>query len=95
MDVKMKELVSLGASVSAHCFPCFDYHLEQARKLGIREEEIQESIRAGYMVMNGAGQKMREKIEDTLPEFPLQKNESCLNNQRTKENPSLASIVRF
>ena len=44
MDVKLKELVSLDASGSAHCFPCFDYHLKQARKLGICEEEIQESI---------------------------------------------------
>jgi AhpD family alkylhydroperoxidase len=94
MDDKMKELVSLGASVSAHCFPCFDYHLEQARKLGICEEEIQESIRAGYMVMNGAGQKMREKIKDTFPEISIQKNESCSNSPR-KKKPSLASIVRF
>ena len=94
MDVKTKELVSLGSSVSAHCLPCFDYHLEQARKLGICEEEIQESIRAGYMVMNGAGQKMWEKIKDTLPGFSIQNNESCSDNQR-KNKSSLASIVRF
>ena len=94
MDVKMKELVSLGSSVSAHCLPCFDYHLEQARKLGICEEKIQESIRAGYMVMNGAGQKMWEKIKDTLPGFSIQKNESCSNTQRIKK-PGYASIVRF
>ncbi|NIM57968.1 MAG: hypothetical protein GTO16_03365 [Candidatus Aminicenantes bacterium] len=94
MDIKTKELVSLGASVSAHCFPCFDFHLEQARKLGISEEEIQESIRAGYMVMNGAGEKILEKIKDTLPGISLQKNESCSNNQR-KKKPSLASIARF
>jgi len=94
MDVKMKELVSLGSSVSAHCFPCFDYHLEQARKLGICEEEIQESIRAGYMVMNGAGQKVLEKIKEALPEFSIQKNESCSNNLRIKK-PRYASIVRF
>ena len=94
IDDKMKELVSLGASVSAHCFPCFDYHLEQARKLGICEEEIKESIRAGYLVMNGSGKKMWEKIKGALPGFSIQKNESCSSNQR-KKKPSLASIVRF
>ncbi len=94
MDVKIIELVSLGSSVSAHCLPCFDYHLEQARKLGICEEGIQESIRAGYMVMNVAGQKIWEKVKDTLPGFSIQKNESCSNNQRIKM-PSHASIVRF
>jgi AhpD family alkylhydroperoxidase len=94
MDVKMKELVSLGASVSAHCFPCFDYHLEQARKLGISEKEIQECIRAAYMVLNGAGQKILEKIKDTFPGISIQKNEGFSNDQREKK-PSLSSMVRF
>jgi AhpD family alkylhydroperoxidase len=94
MDVRMKELVSLGASVSAHCFPCFDFHLEQARKFGIGEKEIQESIRAGFMVMNGAGDKMREKIKDAFPEFSIQENESCTNRQKTKMTRHL-SMVRF
>jgi AhpD family alkylhydroperoxidase len=94
MDVKMKELVSLGASISAHCFPCFDYHLEQARKLGICEEEILESIRAGFMVMNGAGDKMREKIEEKLPGISLKGNESCSSSQRIKRT-YLAPPVRY
>jgi len=94
MDVKLRELVSLGASVSAHCLPCFDYHLEQARKLGICEGEIQESIRAGFMVMNGAGDKMMEKIRETLPEISLKGNESCLSSQRIKRT-YLAPPVRY
>ncbi len=94
MDVRMKELVLLGASVSAHCFPCFDYHLERARKLGISEAEIQESIQAGFMVMNGAGDKMREKIQLTLPEILLKGNESCSSNSR-KKKIRFSSLVRF
>lgn len=94
MDEKLKELVLLGASVSAHCFPCFDYHLEQARKLGICEVEIQESIKAGFMVMNGAGDKMREKIEETLPKISLKGNESCVASQRIKK-VHLFPAVRF
>lgn len=85
MDVKLRELVSLGASVSAHCFPCFDYHLEQARKLGICEEEIQEAIRAGFMVMSGAGQKMLEKIRAALPAISLQGDENCLDSRKKKK----------
>jgi AhpD family alkylhydroperoxidase len=94
MDMKLKELISLGASVSAHCFPCFDYHLEQARILGICEEDIREAVRSGFMVMNGAGDKMREKIQDTLPEFSIRKNESCSNNPRVKKILR-APVVRF
>jgi AhpD family alkylhydroperoxidase len=94
MDAKSKELVFLGASVSAHCFPCFDYHLEQARKLGICEGDIQESIKAGFMVMNGAGDKMKEKIEQTLQGISFQGDESCSNNPRKKKT-RLSAVVRF
>lgn len=94
MDKKMKELVFLGASVSAHCFPCFDFHLEQARKLGVGEEEIHESVRAGFMVMNGAGDKMREKIEDRLPGISIQDYESCAEIRGIKKTSHL-SMVRF
>jgi AhpD family alkylhydroperoxidase len=94
MDMKLRELISLGASVSAHCFPCFDYHLEQARKFGICEEDIKEAIRSGFMVMNGAGDKVWEKIRDTMPEFSIAKNESCSNGSRSHKIHR-NSIVRF
>ena len=94
MDAKWKELIFLGASVSAHCFPCFDYHLEQARKLGICEEDIRESIQAGFMVMNGAGDKMKEKINETLPAISLRGSESCSDNPKKKKT-LLSPVVRF
>lgn len=94
MDVKQKELIFLGASVSAHCFPCFDYHLEQARKLGIAESEIQEAVRAGFMVMNGAGQKMSEKIKAVLTGILLQDNDSCTDIQ-SKKNTRLTPMIHL
>ncbi len=94
MDAKTKELVSLGASVSAHCFPCLDYHLEQARKLGIGEEDIREAIRAGQAVMNGAGDKMREKIKEALPELSLREDESCVDDRKAKR-ARFSSVVRL
>jgi AhpD family alkylhydroperoxidase len=96
MDAKLKELVFLGASVSAHCFPCLDYHLEQARKLGICEADIQESIQAGFMVMNGAGDKMKGKIQQTFPDISLKGNESCSNNPKKAKNKNLhVPVIRF
>ena len=94
MDKKAKELVFLGASVAAHCFPCFDHHLEQARKLGICEVDIRESIRAGFMVMNGAGDKMREKIEKAVSEITFRGNESCVNSPNIRR-PFHVPVVRF
>lgn len=77
MDGKTKELIAIGASVSAHCFPCLDYRLEEASKLGISSREIHQAVKAGIMVMNGASQKMVERIKALLPEIAARGNESC------------------
>jgi hypothetical protein len=94
MDLKWKELIFLGACISAHCFPCFDYHLERAKKLGICEDDIRESIQAGFMVMNRAGDKMRIKINETLPQLSLMGSESCSSNPKLKK-PYHIPVVRF
>ena len=60
MDKKMKELIAIGASVAAHCQPCLDWHLEQARGLGATEDEIETATKVGFMVEDGAGKAMRE-----------------------------------
>lgn len=60
MDKKMKELIAIGASVAAHCQPCLDWHLNQARGLGATEDEIETATKVGFMVEDGAGKAMRE-----------------------------------
>jgi AhpD family alkylhydroperoxidase len=60
MDEKTKELIAIGASVSAHCQPCVSYHVGKAQGLGVSEESIQEAIGVGQMVERGAGAAMRE-----------------------------------
>ncbi len=54
MEEKIKELIAIGASVTAHCQPCLKYHMEQALNLGISAEEINEAISVGKTVEKGA-----------------------------------------
>ncbi len=54
MDEHVRELIAIGASVSAHCQPCLSHHLEKARELGISDEEILAAIETGQMVSRGA-----------------------------------------
>ncbi len=58
IDVKIKELIAIGASVSANCHPCVKYHVNQARELAIDEDEIQQAIDVGIMVRKGAAGQM-------------------------------------
>lgn len=60
MDERTKELIAIGASVSAHCQPCLTYHVEKARELGINVEEINAAIETGHMVGKGAMSAMRK-----------------------------------
>lgn len=70
MNEKTKELIAVGASVSANCHPCLEYHVRAARENGASDEEITEAIGMGKMVAKGAMGKMNQfarTILDTVP----------------------------
>ena len=58
IDDKTKELVAIGASITAHCQPCLQYHVDQARRLGAGDQEIAGAIEVGKQVRRGAGAQM-------------------------------------
>jgi len=64
MDEKTKELIAIGASVSAHCQPCVSYHVGKAQGLGVSEESILEAIGVGQMVERGAGGAMGDFVKE-------------------------------
>lgn len=65
MDEKTKELIAIGASISAHCQPCLTFHVDQAKRLGLGEDEIREAVAVGKMVQKGAMAAMN-KFAQTL-----------------------------
>jgi AhpD family alkylhydroperoxidase len=58
MDNKIKELISIGASISANCQPCLEYHTGKAIEYGASEIEMKEAIEVGTLVRRGAAAKM-------------------------------------
>jgi AhpD family alkylhydroperoxidase len=66
MDDQTKELIAIGASVTANCEPCLKYHLNQAKEYGASEELIVEAIEVGKMVKKGAMGKYNEFISSIL-----------------------------
>ena len=58
LEDKTKELIAIGASISANCQPCLDYHLSKAQEYGAEESEIAEAINVGNLVRRGAAAKM-------------------------------------
>jgi len=65
IDNKPKELIAIGASVSANCHPCIKYHVNKAHELVIDDDEIRQAIEVGKMVRKGAVSEM-DKLISTL-----------------------------
>jgi AhpD family alkylhydroperoxidase len=66
MDTRTKELIAIGASVTANCVPCLRFHVEKARKVGAEEAEIREAVDVGRMVRKGAATQWEAEAEAIL-----------------------------
>jgi AhpD family alkylhydroperoxidase len=75
MDDKTRELIAIGASITAHCQPCLTYHIDKARQMGIDEQEIREAATVGQKVEKGAMAAMRDFTQESL-QAPAQKPQS-------------------
>ncbi|MBN2181775.1 MAG: carboxymuconolactone decarboxylase family protein [Sedimentisphaerales bacterium] len=64
LDEKIRELIAIGASVSANCHSCVKYHTARAREMKIDEDEIRQAIDVGKMVRKGAAGQMDKLIEE-------------------------------
>lgn len=65
LDNRVKELIAIGASITANCQPCLQYHVTKALENGADEQEIKEAVDVGGMVRKGAASKM-DKFASSL-----------------------------
>lgn len=62
MDNRLKELIAIGASITANCQPCLEDHVKKAKENGAGKEEIVEAIETGILVRRGAASKMDKLV---------------------------------
>lgn len=67
MDTKQKELIAIGASVTATCIPCLKYHFDKAKDAGASDEEIAEAIQVGRNVRTGSARIWDEEAAKVTP----------------------------
>lgn len=77
MDVKIKEMIAIGASVTANCIPCIRYHFNKGREVGLTDAEIKVAIQVGKSVRTGAAQKWDEEVRGLFSFSPERQNTSC------------------
>ncbi len=73
LDDRIKELVAVGASISANCQPCLRYHTDKAIEFGANSGDIAEAIKMGEGVRKGAASKMDDfssSLKNVVPSRP-------------------------
>ncbi len=60
------ELVAIGAAIAANCEPCFKYHYDQARKLGVSAQDMSRAVTMAQAVKDAPARAMLELAERYL-----------------------------
>ncbi len=68
MEERTRELIAIGASVTANCEPCLRHHLRKAAECGAGREEISAALAVGKEVRKGAAAMMERLIARLEPE---------------------------
>lgn len=58
LTTKERELVALGAALASNCVPCIEYHVPEARKSGLTDQQIGEAIRLADTVRQVPARKV-------------------------------------
>jgi AhpD family alkylhydroperoxidase len=59
-------LVALGAAIAANCEPCFRYHFDKARKLGVSKDDMARAVTTAQMVKDSPARAMIDLAEKYL-----------------------------
>lgn len=62
----VSELVAIGAAVASNCEPCFKFHYDKARKLGVSREDMLRAVTTAQNVKDAPAKAMLDLAERTL-----------------------------
>jgi len=80
LSEKVKELVAVGASITANCQPCLQYHAEKALASGADSGEVKAAIEVGKQVRKGASARMdtfSSELKEIAPVPAEAKKSAC------------------
>jgi AhpD family alkylhydroperoxidase len=66
------ELVAIGAAIAANCEPCFKYHYQQAKKLGVSREDMRRAVKTAQTVKDTPAQAMLQLAHRFLEGDPVE-----------------------
>jgi AhpD family alkylhydroperoxidase len=62
------ELVAIGAAIASNCEPCFRFHYDRARKLGVSKEDMARAVKTAQMVKDSPAKAILQLADRYLGE---------------------------
>jgi AhpD family alkylhydroperoxidase len=83
------ELVAIGASIASNCEPCFKFHFDKARKLGVSMEDMARAVDTAQMVKESPARSVlvlanRLLQRDKTPKGLTVTQSSCCTSDTTQ-----------
>jgi len=66
LSMRERELAAIGAAIGSNCVPCIEYHIAQARKVGLSDVQIFEAVRLADEVRQVPARKVLEAADALL-----------------------------
>lgn len=66
LSQREREIVAIGAAMGSNCIPCIEYHIPEARKAGLSDEEIREAVALADKVRQVPARKVLEAADRLL-----------------------------
>ena len=77
------ELVAIGASIASNCEPCFKFHFDKARKLGVSLEDMARAVDTAQMVKESPARSVLNlanrllQRDKTPTDLPIASTDCC------------------
>jgi len=68
LTAKEIELVAIGSAIGSNCVPCVEYHINEARKLGLTDSQILQALQMAEKVKEVPAKKVSEAALKLLEE---------------------------
>lgn len=89
LSEQVVELIALGAAIAAGCEPCFKFHYDKARKLGVDNQAMQQAVEIGDMVKQASAKNMLELAGRILDKPSADSTASaCCGGSSSAEKPA-------
>ena len=89
-----RELVALGAALGSNCVPCIEYHVPEARKAGLTDQQISEAIQLADQVRQVPARKVLDTALGLVGKAPAGAGREAAGSGRTEQASTSAPWQR-